>query len=146
MDDEYYCENEITKTLDAALRDKKSVMISGLTGSGKTAITNSWLEHNKDKINGYYIDSAFIRAFSGEKRVKNGLTLLGQVFTDQVIDNLLSLPHRVVVVDNYHLLSADLKYHILLLTDGYVVDGREKSGFKKIDNLEFVCLIKTEGL
>ena len=27
-----------------------------------------------------------------------------------------------------------------------VVDDREESGFKKIDNLEFVCLIKTTNI
>jgi len=31
----------------------------------------------------------------------------------------------------------------LLLCDGYVVDDREESEFKKLHNLECVCLIKT---
>lgn len=121
-------------------------MLFGLTGTGKTSIVKSWLNHNKDKVNGYYIDAAKLQECSGDIREKNGLTLFGQVFTSEAIDDMLALPNKVIVVNNYHLLPDNPKNHILLLCDGYVADDREESGFKKLDNLEFVCLIKTTGI
>ena len=144
MADDFYMENPTTEQLDYSLKTKQSVMLSGPSGTGKTAIVKSWLEHNKDKVNGYFIDCAYFRKCSGNLREKNGLTLIGQVFTDEEIDNLLSLLNRVIVVDNFHLLSKEQQQHIALLADGYVVDGREANGFRKLDNLEFVCAIKTE--
>ena len=53
------------------------------------------------------------------------------------------MPHRVIVVDNYHLLSAEQKQHVALLLDRYVIDDREEDGFRRLDNIEFVCLIET---
>ena len=146
LEDDLYIESEYTKQLDNSLATKENLMLFGLTGTGKTSIVKSWLNHNKDKVNGYYIDAAKFQKCSGGIREKNGLTLFGQVFTSEAIDNMLDLPNRVIVVDNYHLLPDNLKNHILLLCDGYVVDDREESGFKKLDNLEFVCLIKTTGI
>ena len=60
-----------------------------------------------------------------------------------MIDKILSMPHRVIVVDNYHLLSAEQKQHVALLLDRYVIDDREEDGFRRLDNIEFVCLIET---
>ena len=145
-EDDLYIESEYTKQLDNSLATKENLMLSGLTGTGKTSIVKSWLNHNKGKVNGYYIDAAKLQECSGDIREKNGLTLFGQVFTSEAIDNMLALPNRVIVVDNYHLLPDNPKNHILLLCDGYVVDDREESGFKKLNNLEFVCLIKTTGI
>ena len=145
-EDDLYIESEYTKQLDNSLTTKENLMLSGLTGTGKTSIVKSWLNHNKDKVNGYYIDATKLQECSGDIREKNGLTLFGQVFTSEAIDNMLALPNRVIVVDNYHLLPDNPKNHILLLCDGYVVDDREESGFKKLNNLEFVCLIKTTGI
>ena len=145
-EDDLYIESEYTKQLDNSLATKENLMLSGLTGTGKTSIVKSWLNHNKGKVNGYYIDAAKLQECSGDIREKNGLTLFGQVFTNEAINNMLALPNRVIVVDNYHLLPDNPKNHILLLCDGYVVDDREESGFKKLNNLEFVCLIKTTGI
>ena len=130
-EDDLYIESEYTKQLDNSLTTKENLMLSGLTGTGKTSIVKSWLNHNKDKVNGYYIDATKLQECSGDIREKNGLTLFGQVFTSEAIDNMLALPNRVIVVDNYHLLPDNPKNHILLLCDGYVVDDREESGFKK---------------
>lgn len=145
-DEEIYIDCKITRMLDQALKCKRSTMISGLTGSGKTPIVKSWLVHNKDKINGYYIDGTALSICPGETIKRKDLVLLGQMFTSETIDTVLSLPHTVVVVDNYHLLSDEVKEHVLLLCDGYVVDAREETGLKKLNNLEFVCAIMTTGL
>lgn len=145
-EEEIYVDCKITRMLDQALKCKKSTMISGLTGSGKTPIVKSWLTHNKDKINGYYIDGTSLSICPGPTLEKNGLSVSGQIFTSKTIDAILSLPHTVVVVDNYHLLSDEIKQHVLLLCDGYVVDAREETGLKKLNNLEFVCVIMTTGL
>ena len=34
------------------------------------------------------------------------------------------------------------KEHISLLEEGYVVDSREKTGYRKLDNIRFVCVIE----
>lgn len=145
-DDEIYVDCQITSTLDNALKHKKSIMLTGLSGSGKTAITKSWLTHNKGKINGYWIDCALMRKCVGKELIKNGLHLIGQLFSNDEIDKMASTPNLVVIADNYQYVSDEQRKHLFLLCDGFVVDEREESGFKAIDNLEFVCSIKTEGI
>ena len=34
------------------------------------------------------------------------------------------------------------KEHISLLEEGYTVDSREEKGYRKLDNIRFVCLIE----
>lgn len=145
INDDFYVENDITMQLDHSLDTKQNVMISGPSGIGKTAIVKSWLKHNKDKVNGYYIDCAYIHEHHTDRHEKNGLTLFGQVFSSRTIDYMAASPHTVIVADNYHLLKGNLKNHILLLCDGYVVDNKEENGLKKLNNLEFVCLIETKN-
>ena len=146
MSNYVYVECDITRQLDEALKNKANIIIRGLTGSGKTSITLAWLEHNEDKINGYYFDCAFFGEAHGDKHIKNGLTLYGQAFPSEIIDILASKPHRVIVLDNIRFLTKNVKQHMLLLCDKYVVDGREESGYKKLDNIDFVCFIETTGL
>lgn len=145
-DDEIYVDCQITLALDNALKHKENIMLTGLSGSGKTAITKSWLTHNKDKVNGYWIDCPLLRKCVGKELVKNGLHLIGQLFSNDEIDKMASTPNLVVIADNYQYASNEQKMHICLLCDGLVVDEREESGFKAIDNLEFVCSIKTEEI
>ena len=142
--EDLYIECNITRQLDEALRKKGNVKISGMTGSGKTSIVKSWLNHYKDKVNGYYLDCALLRDCSGNVYEKNKLTVQGQLFTSEEIDEIESKPNRVIVFDNYHLASRNLKNHILLLCDRYLVDEREEDGFKKLRNIEFVCVINTD--
>ena len=37
------------------------------------------------------------------------------------------------------------KEHISLLEEGYVVDSREEKGYRKLDNIRFVYVIKTKN-
>ena len=144
MAEKVYEEQDIRKVLDDSLRNKENCKISGSTGSGKTAIVKAWLEENKQKVNGIFIDGCTLRVYSGVMREKNGLMLIGQLFSNEMIDNITSLPNRVVVVDNYHLLDWKAQNHLLLLCDHLIVDEREADGFKELDNIEFVCAILTE--
>lgn len=132
----------ITRILDRGFDLKEGVVISGMKGSRKTQIVKQWLSDNKDKLNGYYIDGVTLSLFPGPTIKKEDLILSGQIFDSETIDILSSLPHRVIVIDNYHMLSDDIQSHILLLCDGYVVDNREKTGLKKLPDLDFVCVIK----
>ncbi len=143
MDDYFYSESKITRELDYSLKNKSNVTFYGATGVGKTAIVNSWLRHNEDKINSFYIDCALLNDCKGRKLQFKDLTLEGQLFDKETIDAMASKPNLVIVADNYHLLNDNMRSHILLLCDRYVVDSRCQLGFKKLDNLEFVCMIKT---
>lgn len=67
----------------------------------------------------------------------------GQSFDEETIDAISTKSNLVVVFDNYHFASSNLKSHILLLCDRYIVDSRCESGLRKLDNIEFVCMIKT---
>ncbi len=142
--DDFYIECDLTEALDNSLKDKEYLEVNGPTGTGKTAIVNSWLRHNKDKINSFYLDGATLKDVKGELFYSGSLILSGQLFSSEEIDRLSSLPNLVVVVDNHHLASSNVKQHIQLLSYGYLVDQREKEKpFKKLDNLEFVCVINT---
>lgn len=142
-DEKIYVESDTTKKLDDALATKQSLILCGPTGVGKTAIVKSWLYHYKDKVNSTYIDGSTLPKCFGKLRYKNGLTLIGQEFSNKEIDTMAATPNLVVVMDNYHLLSKEQRHHVLFLCDGYVVDEREQNGFKRLDNIEFLCCIKT---
>ncbi len=142
--DDFYIESDLTEALDNSLKNKEYLEVNGPTGTGKTAIVNSWLRHNKDKINSFYLDGAILKDVEGELFFSGSLILSGQLFSSDEIDRLASLPNLVVVVDNHHLASSNVRQHIKLLRSGYVIDQRNKEKpFKKLDNLEFVCVINT---
>ena len=129
--------------MNQALENHGNVMLRVSFGSITDLIVDDWLDDNKDKVNGYHLDCTRFCVQSGEERHKNGLTLIGQAFTSEEIDAIASIPHMVVVADKYERLHGIYKNHVLLLCDGYIVDEREESGFKKLDNLEFVCVLET---
>ncbi len=142
--EEFYVECELTEALDNSLKNKKYLEIDGPTGTGKTAIVKSWLNHNKDKINSMYFDCATLKDCEGELFYIGKFILSGQLFSSEEIDHLASLPNLVIIVDNYHLASSNVKQHIQLLSYGYVIDQREKENvFKKLTNLEFLSVIST---
>lgn len=142
--DDIYIECELTEALDDSLKNKEYLEVNGPTGTGKTSIVKSWLNHNKDKISWIYFDGANLKDCQGEMFFVGNLILSGQLFSSEEIDKMLAKANLVIVVDNYQFLSSNAKQHIQLLSRGYVVDQREKEKtFKKIDNLEFVCKIET---
>ncbi len=147
MGDDMYIESETTKQLDNSLKNKSNISLCGPTGCGKTAIVKSWLKHNEDKINSFYIDCACLKDIKiGKMIIFKDLTLMGQLFDNETIDAMASMPNLVIVADNYHWGSYNIKSHMLLLCDRYIVDSRSKTGFVKLDNVEFVCIIKTTRL
>ncbi len=143
MDNEIHTENYITKSLDESLKNKSNIKISGPTGCGKTAIVKSWAKHNEDKINSFYFDCTLLADASGKEINFRDLTLTGELFDEETIDAISSKTNLVVVFDNYHFASRNVKSHILLLCDRYIVDSRCESGLRKLDNIEFVCTINT---
>ena len=55
---------------------------------------------------------------------------------------IASYPNRVIVIVDYQFLDENVKTHISFLKGGYVVDRREEKGYKKLDNIQFVCTIE----
>ena len=140
---EIYIENSMTAQLDNGLMYHQNVYIKGLEGSGKTSIARSWLYHNKDKINGVFLDGLLLKDPKGDKHDIKDLHPSGQLFSSYMIDGMLTKDDTVVIVDDYHLLSTNQKYHILLLCDGYVIDERVEGGIRKLDGIIFVAVINT---
>lgn len=142
--EEYYDPNcQVSKELDYALEMRQSVRFDGYSGTGKTAMVRQWMNHHKEDIHGIFLDGAVQPKCSGEIRFRGDLVLKGQFFTSDFIDELLASKNIVVAVDNYQKLNEYQKYHFLLLCDGYVVDEREKSYYRQIPGMAFVCFIKT---
>lgn len=133
--------SKIEEMLNQSLENHGNVMLCDSFASMADFFVDDWLNDNKDKVTGYHLDCTSLCIQSGEERHKNGLTLIGQAFTSEEIDAIASIPHMVVVADKYEFLDVIFKSHVLLLCDGYIVDEREESGFKKLDNLEFVCAL-----
>ena len=101
-----------------------------------------WLEENKDKVSGYYNNGPLLKPFFDKKITVNGHSVKGQIFASNEIDNIAAYPNRVIVVNDYQLMDENAKEHISLLKEGYVVDSREKTGYRKLDNIRFVCVIE----
>lgn len=119
--------------------EKKKGTINLLDHTGKISAKDVKNLNVKGKVNGCYLDCDLLIIGSKTKRTKNGLTLIGQAFTSEEIDAIAKKSPNVVFIDHYDVASDEIKQHVLLLCDGYIVDGREKSGFKKLDDLKFVC-------
>lgn len=135
--------SKIEEMLNQSLENHGNIMVyQAACGPITDFLIDCWLDDNKDKVNGYHLDCTSLCILSGEERHKNGLTLIGQAFTSEEIDAIASIPHMVVVTNKYGCLDDIFKSHVLLLCDGYIVDEREESGFKKLDNLEFVCTLE----
>lgn len=135
--------SKIVELLNQSLEEHGNVLLyQSCRGPITDFLIDDWLAENKDKVNGYHLDCTSLCIQSGEERHKNGLTLIGQAFTSEEIDAIAAIPHMVVVANKYGCLDDIFKSHVLLLCDGYIVDEREESGFKKLDNLEFVCTLE----
>ncbi len=72
----------------------------------------------------------------------DGHTVKGQIFSSNEIDNIASYSDRVIFVNDYQLMDENVKEHISLLEEGYVIDSREEKGYRKLDNIRFICVIE----
>ena len=66
----------------------------------------------------------------------------GQIYASNEIDNIAPYPNRVIVINEYQFINENSKEHISFLKEGYVVDSREEKGYRKLDNIRFVCVIE----
>lgn len=87
---EIYIECELTEALDDSLKNKQYLEVDGPTGTGKTSIVKSWLNHNKDKISWIYFDGANLKDYQGEMLFAGNLILSGQLFSSEEIDNMFA--------------------------------------------------------
>lgn len=137
--------NHITDVLDKAYEQHENCIIQGLSGFGKTASCKQWLEDHPE-INGIWLDGAQLRTSDvmtfGKIYERNDLVLVGQKFSDDLIDRMCK-PNTVIIVDDYHLLDDNAKMHVLLLCDGYAIDERCEDGFRVLPDKRMHCMIKT---
>ena len=134
----------IKDILDSALENRQCIALRGLPGSGKTAISMAWAEEHKNRIHAVWLDGAELnmRQLSENTHVKNGLTLSGQLFTEEEI-RLMQQPDTVIFVDNFHLLSQTVVRHVELLADRYAISETRPEEFVSLENVSFVCVIET---
>ena len=103
---------------------------------------SGWLEKNKDRVSGYYDHEQFLKIFFDKTLSLNEHNVKGQIYSINEIDNIASYPNRVIVINEYQFMHENSKEHISLLEEGYVVDSREEKGYRKLDNIQFVYVIK----
>ena len=133
--------DEVKAKLEEAYAQKQNLHLMGPAyETGRTV--RRWLEENKDKVSGYYNNGPLLKPFFDKKITVNGHSLKGQIFASNEIDNIVAYPNRVIVINDYQLMDDNAKEHIALLEEGYVVDSREKTGYRKLDNIRFVCVIE----
>lgn len=133
--------DDVKAKLEEAYAQKQNLHLMGPAyETGRTV--RRWLEENKDKVSGYYNNGPLLKPFFDKKITVNGHSLKGQIFASNEIDNIAAYPNRVIVVNDYQLMDDNAKEHISLLEEGYVVDSREKTGYRKLDNIIFVCVIE----
>lgn len=133
--------DDVKTKLEEAYAQKQNLHLMGPAyETGRTV--RRWLEENKDKVSGYYNNGPLLKPFFDKKITVNGHSVKGQIFASNEIDNIAAYPNRVIVVNDYQLMDDNAKEHIALLEEGYVVDSREKNGYRKLDNIRFVCVIE----
>ena len=133
--------DDVKAKLEEAYVQKQNLHLMGPAyETGRTV--RRWLEENKDKVSGYYNNGPLLKPFFNKKITVNGHSLKGQIFASNEIDNIAAYPNRVIVINDYQLMDDNAKEHILLLEEGYVVDSREEKGYRKLDNIRFVCVIE----
>ena len=108
--------------------------------TGRTV--SGWLEKNKDRVSGYYDHGQFFKMSSDKILSLNEHNVKGKIYASNEIDNIASYPNRVIVINEYQFIDENSKKHISLLEEGYVVDSREEKGYRKLDNIRFVYVIK----
>jgi len=151
--DDLYIESNITRLLDDKLKESKEskdflrpcAMVRGLTGSGKTPIIKSWLNHNNLKY--LFIDAQSMSlssveveytdwdsVFNGENMVT--LTKIEPSVKKKYIDVLLTSSdidlmnegNTVVVIDNYDWAPYQVRKHLLnLFLNQVAADPRSES-------------------
>lgn len=133
--------DEVKAKLEEAYGQKKNLHLTGRAyETGRTV--RRWLEENKDRVSGYYNNGPLLKPFFDKKITVNGHSVKGQIFASNEIDNIAAYPNRVIVVNDYQLMDENAKEHISLLEEGYMVDSREEKGYRKLDNIRFVCVIE----
>ena len=85
----------------------------------------------------------FLRCMFFDKTLSlNEHNVKGQIYASNEIDNIASYPNRDIVINEYQFIDENSKEQISLLEEGYVVDSREEKGYRKLENIWFVCVIE----
>ena len=171
MFEDIYIENGQTKMLDAtykAAKEKKikspCSIIYGLTGSGKTSITNSWLKHYGYKYVELDATSLKMTKFqipdNSIPSLNEGVVMLDKdmmnelfkpkykdvnvILSSGVIDNITE--DTIVFIDNYDRAEPNVRLELFkFIKECKVVDIREESGIKKIHPFMFIIIIDSLG-
>ena len=109
-----------------------NVMISGLSGMGKTAMIRQWGKDHCEEINFVEMDAAMLKpALLEGKKI---------LFSTAEIE-ALSKPHTVLFVDNYQCLSKEAEEELNKLMDYRKVE--EIDGEKTLGNILFTVVAMT---
>ena len=85
----------------------------------------------------------FLRCMFFDKTLSlNEHNVKGQIYASNEIDNIASYSNKVIVTNEYKFMDENSIEHISLLEEGYVVDSREEKGYRKLENIRFVCVIE----
>ena len=142
----------MAQEINATLDRWPNVMLSGLSGSGKTSITKQWAEDNRILLAPYDLSQDVTRIYVEDE----GGILRPQEAEDpvavakQLIYNaLIHYKDRgefVLFLDDYHWATKENKEAIFYTMDTHKIVNISTGEEVYLDNMLFTIAIKTEGL
>ena len=130
----------------------QNVMISGLTGSGKTSITKQWAEDNKIILAPYNLSQDVTVIYEEDTggilrptKAQNPVAV-----AKQLIYNALEMykdgPDFVLFLDDYHMATKENLEAIYYTIDTHKIINPVTGEEIELKNMLFTVAIKTEGL
>ena len=143
---------QMAREINATLDRWPNVMISGLSGSGKTSITRQWAENNGILLAPYDLSQdvthIYVEDESGflhRQKAENPIAVAKQL----VYNALIKYKDRgdfILFLDDYHWATKENKEAIFYTMDTHKIVNIATGEEVFLDNLLFTIAIKTEGL
>ena len=130
----------------------QNVMISGLTGSGKTSITKQWAEDNEIILAPYDLSQDVTMIYkkdtSGILRLTNAedpVAVAKQLIYD-TLEKYKDGPDFVLFLDDYHMATKENLEAIYYTMDTHKITNPATGKEIELKNMLFTIAIKTTGL
>lgn len=130
----------------------QNVMLSGLTGSGKTAITKQWAEDNGIILAAYDLSQDVIKIYEEDAggvlrptKAEDPIAVAKQLIFAS-LEKYKDGPDFVLFLDDYHRATKDNLEAIYYTIDTHKIVNPATGEEIELKNMLFTVAIKTEGL